>query len=109
LWHGVGEYLFAVFTQIGWSGAVCSIFAYFLVWVNSRKLLFKVWMLGTGEDKSQIAPTMTKEMAHSYYSRTYKVWFFDNLSCSNSIASKQLFCFKIGLAKKRMCRNLIQL
>lgn len=42
-----GETLFAVFIYIGWSGAVGSVFAYFLVWVTSRKLLFKAWMLGT--------------------------------------------------------------
>jgi hypothetical protein len=43
----LGEHLFATFIYIGWSGAVGSVFAYFLVWVTSRKLLFKAWMLGT--------------------------------------------------------------
>jgi hypothetical protein len=43
----LGERIFAVFIQIGWSGAVGSMFAYFLVWVTSRKILFKAWMLGT--------------------------------------------------------------
>ncbi|SFM01177.1 hypothetical protein [Pelosinus propionicus] len=42
-----GEHLFSVFIQIGWSGAVGSIFAYFLVWVTNRKILFKAWMMGT--------------------------------------------------------------
>ncbi len=44
---GLGEDIFAVFIQIGWSGAVGSVFAYFLVWVTNRKILFKAWMLGT--------------------------------------------------------------
>jgi hypothetical protein len=43
----LGEHIFAVFIQIGWSGAVGSVFAYFLVWVTDRKILFKAWMLGT--------------------------------------------------------------
>lgn len=43
----LGEDTFAVFIQIGWSGAVGSVFAYFLVWVTDRKILFKAWMLGT--------------------------------------------------------------
>jgi hypothetical protein len=43
----LGEHIFSVFIHIGWSGAVGSVFAYFLVWVTSRKLLFKAWMLGT--------------------------------------------------------------
>jgi len=43
----LGEQIFAVFVQIGWSGAVGSVFAYFLVWVTNRKILFKAWMLGT--------------------------------------------------------------
>jgi hypothetical protein len=43
----LGEHIFAVFIQIGWSGAVGSVFAYFLVWVTNRKILFKAWMLGT--------------------------------------------------------------
>jgi len=42
-----GEHLFSVFIHIGWCGAVGSVFAYFLVWVTSRMLLFKAWMLGT--------------------------------------------------------------
>jgi hypothetical protein len=43
----LGEQIFAVFVQIGWSGAVGSVFAYFLVWVTNRKILFKAWMVGT--------------------------------------------------------------
>lgn len=43
----LGENMFAVFIHIGWCGAVGSVFAYFLVWVTSRKILFKAWMLGT--------------------------------------------------------------
>ncbi|WP_371377871.1 hypothetical protein [Sporomusa aerivorans] len=42
-----GEHLFSVFIHIGWCGAVGSLFAYFLVLVTSRKLIFKAWMLGT--------------------------------------------------------------
>lgn len=42
-----GEHLFSVFIHIGWCGAVGSLFAYFLVWVTSRKILFKGWVLGT--------------------------------------------------------------
>ena len=41
------EHLFSIFIHIGWSGAVGSLFAYFLVWVTSRKIFFKGWMLGT--------------------------------------------------------------
>ncbi|HWR44677.1 hypothetical protein [Sporomusa sp.] len=41
------EHMFAVFIHIGFCGAVGSMFAYFLVWVTSRKILFKGWMLGT--------------------------------------------------------------
>lgn len=43
----LGEHLFSTFIYIGWCGAVGSIFAYFLVWVTNRKMLFKAWMLGT--------------------------------------------------------------
>jgi hypothetical protein len=43
----LGEHIFAVYIHIGWCGAVGSLFAYFLVWVTSRKILFKAWMLGT--------------------------------------------------------------
>jgi hypothetical protein len=43
----LGEQLFSVFIHIGWCGAIGSLFAYFLVWVTSRKILFKGWMLGT--------------------------------------------------------------
>lgn len=44
---GIGEHLFSVFIHIGWCGAVGSLFAYFLVWVTSRNLLFKAWIIGT--------------------------------------------------------------
>lgn len=44
---GLGEQLLASFISIGWSGAIGSMFAYFLVWVTSRKILFKGWMFGT--------------------------------------------------------------
>lgn len=43
----LGEHIFSVFISIGWHGAIGSMFAYFLVWVTSRKILFKAWMLGT--------------------------------------------------------------
>lgn len=43
----LGEQLFANFIHIGWCGAVGSVFAYFLVWVTSRNILFKAWMVGT--------------------------------------------------------------
>lgn len=43
----LGEHIFAVFIQIAWCGAIGSVFAYFLVWVTNRKILFKAWMLGT--------------------------------------------------------------
>lgn len=43
----LGEQTFANFIHIGWCGAVGSVFAYFLVWVTSRKLLFKAWLIGT--------------------------------------------------------------
>lgn len=41
------EHLFAVFIHIGFCGAIGSIFAYFILTVTSRKILFKGWMLGT--------------------------------------------------------------
>lgn len=43
----IEEQIFSAFIHIGWCGALGSIFAYFLVWATSRKLLFKAWMLGT--------------------------------------------------------------
>lgn len=43
----LGEQLFATFIYIGWSGAVGSVFAYFLVWVTDRNLIFKAWVVGT--------------------------------------------------------------
>lgn len=43
----LGEQIFANFIHIGWCGALGSLFAYFLVWVTSRKIIFKAWMLGT--------------------------------------------------------------
>lgn len=44
---GLGEQLFSVFIYIGWCGAVGSLFAYFLLLVNSRHILLKAWILGT--------------------------------------------------------------
>ena len=41
------EQLFANFIHLGWCGAVGSVFAYFLVLVTSRHILFKGWMMGT--------------------------------------------------------------
>lgn len=43
----LGEQLFSNIIHVGWCGAVGSMFAYFLVWVGSSKILFKAWMLGT--------------------------------------------------------------
>lgn len=43
----LGEHIFALFITIGWFGAVGSMFAYFLVWTTSRKIIFKAWMMGT--------------------------------------------------------------
>lgn len=43
----IGEQLLAHFILIGWCGAIGSLFAYFVVWVTDRHILFKGWMLGT--------------------------------------------------------------
>jgi len=43
----VGEQLFALFILIGWCGAIGSMFAYLIVPLTSRHILFKGWMLGT--------------------------------------------------------------
>ena len=43
----LGEQLFATFILLGWCGAIGSLFGFFVVWVTSRKILFKGWVLGT--------------------------------------------------------------
>jgi fructose-specific phosphotransferase system IIC component len=43
----IEEHIFSAFIQLGWCGAIGSMFAYFLVWVTNRYILFKAWMLGT--------------------------------------------------------------
>lgn len=43
----IGEQLFAYFILLGWCGAIGSLFAYFIVWVTDRHILFKGWVLGT--------------------------------------------------------------
>ncbi len=43
----MGEQMFSVFIHVAWCGAVGSVFAYFLLRVTSRKIIFKGWMIGT--------------------------------------------------------------
>ncbi|QJW48495.1 hypothetical protein HA075_24190 [bacterium BFN5] len=42
----LGEQIFSIFIYIGWSGAVGSIFAYFLLLVSSRHLYLKACQTG---------------------------------------------------------------
>lgn len=43
----IGEQLLALFILIGWCGAIGSMFAFFILRVTKRHILFKGWMLGT--------------------------------------------------------------
>lgn len=39
--------MFSSFIHLGWCGAIGAMFAYFLVLVTSRKIIFKAWLMGT--------------------------------------------------------------